>query len=87
MTQADLAERIGRAQTFVSKVEKGERRIDVIELIQVLTVMRANPVEFLRDSLGDGDRLRNGLAGGYLEALWISTDTFNGQSSRQLPGW
>lgn len=47
MTQADLAERIGRAQTFVSKVEKGERRIDVIELIQVLTVMRADPVEFL----------------------------------------
>ena len=64
MTQADLAERIGRAQTFVSKVEKGERRIDVIELIQVLTVMRADPVEFLRDSSGDGDRLRNGLTWG-----------------------
>jgi transcriptional regulator with XRE-family HTH domain len=47
MTQANLAERLGRAQTFVSKVEKGERRIDVIELIQVLTVMRADPVEFL----------------------------------------
>jgi transcriptional regulator with XRE-family HTH domain len=47
LTQADLAAKLGRAQTFVSKVELGERRIDVIELIQMLTVMRADPVEFL----------------------------------------
>lgn len=47
VTQAELAARIGRAQTFVSKVELGERRIDIIELVQMLTVMRADPVEFL----------------------------------------
>lgn len=32
LTQAQLARRIGETQTFVSKCERGERRIDVIEL-------------------------------------------------------
>jgi transcriptional regulator with XRE-family HTH domain len=32
LTQIDLAERIGETQSFVSKCERGERRIDVIEL-------------------------------------------------------
>ena len=32
LTQVQLARTIGEAQTFVSKCERGERRIDVIEL-------------------------------------------------------
>jgi len=32
LSQAQVAERIGETQTFVSKCERGERRIDVIEL-------------------------------------------------------
>lgn len=32
LTQTDVADRLGRKQSFVSKVERGERRIDVIEL-------------------------------------------------------
>jgi transcriptional regulator with XRE-family HTH domain len=32
LTQIQLAERIGETQTFVSKCERGERRIEVIEL-------------------------------------------------------
>ena len=31
VTQATLAERIANTQTFVSKVERGERRLDVVE--------------------------------------------------------
>ena len=30
-TQTALAEKIGNTQTFVSKVERGERRLDVVE--------------------------------------------------------
>jgi len=32
LTQIELAQKIGETQTFVSKCERGERRIDVIEL-------------------------------------------------------
>ncbi len=32
LTQIDLAQRIGETQSFVSKCERGERRIDMIEL-------------------------------------------------------
>jgi transcriptional regulator with XRE-family HTH domain len=32
LTQIEFAKRIGETQSFVSKCERGERRIDVIEL-------------------------------------------------------
>ncbi|HXE48732.1 MAG TPA: helix-turn-helix transcriptional regulator [Ramlibacter sp.] len=44
LRQADLAHRLGRGQATVSKVERGERRLDVIELRAWL---RALEVDFL----------------------------------------
>ena len=35
LRQQDLAERIGEPQSFVSKYESGERRLDVLELRQI----------------------------------------------------
>jgi transcriptional regulator with XRE-family HTH domain len=35
LTQAELAQRLRRPQSFVSKYETGERRLDVIELIEI----------------------------------------------------
>ena len=35
LTQAELATRLGRPQSFVSKYERGERRLDVVELLEV----------------------------------------------------
>jgi transcriptional regulator with XRE-family HTH domain len=35
ISQAELGERLGRPQSFVSKYESGERRLDVVELIEV----------------------------------------------------
>lgn len=35
LRQADVAERLGRPQSFVSKYESGERRLDVLDLLAV----------------------------------------------------
>ena len=32
LTQAEVARKLGRPQSFVSKCESGERRVDVVEL-------------------------------------------------------
>lgn len=39
LTQVGLAEALGRTQSFVSKVERGETRLDVIQLRTVLAAV------------------------------------------------
>jgi transcriptional regulator with XRE-family HTH domain len=43
VTQQQLAERLGKPQSYVAKVEGGERRIDVIEFIAFARAIGANP--------------------------------------------
>lgn len=47
VTQVDLAERMGKSQQFVSRVESGERRIDLLEFIMLARALRLDPMEFL----------------------------------------
>lgn len=35
LTQAELAQAVGRSQTWVSKCELGERRVDIVELAEL----------------------------------------------------
>ena len=46
--QADLAEKLGQHQSYVSKVEGLERRLDVIELYDWLMALEKEPLEFFR---------------------------------------
>jgi transcriptional regulator with XRE-family HTH domain len=34
LTQQELADRLGRPQSYIAKVETGERRLDVVELME-----------------------------------------------------
>lgn len=47
VTQYHLAEILGRPQSFVSKYESGERRLDVIEFIQVCRALNEQPSDVL----------------------------------------
>lgn len=49
ITQIELAKRLGNAQTFVSKVERGERRLDVVELIEFCEALEVPLEPWLKD--------------------------------------
>ena len=48
VTQAELARRLGRPQSFVAKIEGGERRLDPIEFAAVFLALEADPAEAMR---------------------------------------
>jgi transcriptional regulator with XRE-family HTH domain len=48
MRQADLAERLGQPQSFVSKYESGERRLDLLELRRVCQEIGISLEDFVR---------------------------------------
>ena len=47
VTQVELARRLEKPQSYVSKVEILERRIDIIELIDWLKVLETEIADFL----------------------------------------
>lgn len=49
LRQRDLADLLGRHQGLVSKVERGERRLDVIELRDWLAALEIDFIEFLSE--------------------------------------
>jgi transcriptional regulator with XRE-family HTH domain len=48
LRQVDLARRLAEPQSFVSKYESGERRLDLLELEQVCQAMGLSLSEFIR---------------------------------------
>ncbi len=44
LTQRELADRLQRPQSFVAKYEGGERRIDVVEFIEISRAIGAEPI-------------------------------------------
>ena len=49
LRQADLAVRLGRGQSMVSKIERGVRRLDVIELRAWLTALGVDFLSFMAE--------------------------------------
>jgi transcriptional regulator with XRE-family HTH domain len=48
LTQTELAIRVGRDQTFVSKYESGERRLDILELREICQAVGISLVKFIQ---------------------------------------
>lgn len=47
ITQAEIAERLAKPQSYVAKYEIGERRLDLIELIAVLEILDIKAAVFV----------------------------------------
>jgi transcriptional regulator with XRE-family HTH domain len=48
LTQAELAQRLKKPQSYVSKFERGERRLDVVEFLEVARVIGIDPFQLLK---------------------------------------
>ena len=48
MRQMDLADRLGQPQSYVSKYESGERRLDLLELRQICNALGVSLEAFIR---------------------------------------
>ena len=48
LTQVDLAKRLGQTQSFVSKFERGDRRLDIIQLRTILSHLGLTLSEFVQ---------------------------------------
>ena len=48
VTQAELAARLGKPQSFVSKYERSERRLDIVEFLEIVDALGIDPDSVLR---------------------------------------
>lgn len=48
LTQTQVAQQLQRAQSFVSKYELGERKLDVIDFVNVCVCLDVDPGDILR---------------------------------------
>ena len=57
LTQTELADKLGRPQSYVSKYERGERRLDVVEFLGLAKLLSFDPHDFVT-KLDDKPRKR-----------------------------
>jgi transcriptional regulator with XRE-family HTH domain len=52
LRQSELAERLGRPQSYVSKYENGDRRLDLVELRELTDALGVDLVRLVERFLG-----------------------------------
>jgi transcriptional regulator with XRE-family HTH domain len=51
LTQTELAIRLGRKQSYVSKFERGERRLDIVEFMEIAEALGIDVLRFVEQLL------------------------------------
>lgn len=60
MTQRDLARKLEREHSFVSRIELGERRLDVVEFFWVCRACGHDPAKLAADLMREFARIEDG---------------------------
>lgn len=47
ITQEELGKALGRPQSFIAKVENGERRLDIVEFVHLCRFVGIDPVSII----------------------------------------
>ncbi|CAG0972964.1 hypothetical protein MTYP_01335 [Methylophilaceae bacterium] len=47
LTQVQIAEKLGKPQSYISKYERGERRLDFPEFIELVDIMKIDVASFI----------------------------------------
>ena len=55
LTQVEVAKKLGRHQPFIANIESGERRVDVVELLELADAIGFDPVELIQSLLRTGE--------------------------------
>lgn len=58
LTQQEVARKLQQPQSFVAKYEGGERRLDMLEFIEVARALEQDPIQLLELLLGAICRIR-----------------------------
>lgn len=53
LKQADLSALIGKHQSYISDIERGQRRIDVLELFVIARALKLRPSDFYEKLTAD----------------------------------
>ena len=49
LTQMELARKMGEYQSFVARLESGQRRVDVVEFLKLAEILGFDPHETLKE--------------------------------------
>lgn len=55
ITQSELSNKLSRPQSYVSKYERGERRLDVIEFLEVAEALQIKPEIFIKTLIQEAE--------------------------------
>ena len=51
LTQGELAMRLGKVQSYVAKIEIGDRSLNIADLIQISRALNVSPVRLLKEAI------------------------------------
>ncbi len=54
LKQADVSLKLNKPQSYISKIERGERGIDIVEFVEIAGAIGFDPVNFLSEFIEIG---------------------------------